>query len=177
MVKNIDQRDSQRDTIERLVENEGKLKSYALKLTKDPTEAEDLTQNAFARYLEKIHLFKPGTNLMGWAKTVMYNLYISQYRKGSRELRGKDNYYKTYADEKYTHYDDEVGQDEIRAEIKDALMELKPEWRKLLIRHVVFGITYKEVARLHDIPVGTVMSRLSRSKTILREKLYGLEII
>lgn len=157
-----------------------RLYGAALRMTRNPADAEDLVQDTFARAYEKFAQYTPGTNLKAWLYRIMTNLYINQYRKAQREPR------QTYGDgvedwqlsEVASH--SPVGLRSAEAEALDripnqtvqaALMQL-PEDRRLAVYLAdVEGFAYREIAEIMDCPVGTVMSRLHRGRAQLREAL------
>ncbi|MDO5726403.1 MAG: sigma-70 family RNA polymerase sigma factor [Bowdeniella nasicola] len=157
-----------------------RLYGAALRMTRNPADAEDLVQDTFARAYEKFAQYKPGTNLKAWLYRIMTNLYINQYRKAQREPR------QTYGDgvedwqltEVASHSPTGLRSAEAEAleripneTVQAALMSL-PEDRRLAVYLAdVEGFAYREIAEIMDTPVGTVMSRLHRGRAQLREAL------
>lgn len=150
-----------------LLDKEDRLKRFALKLTKNEADADDLTQNTILRALEKKHLFKSGSNVFSWSSKIMYNLFISRIRKYSKLSKNVDP-----AD----HIDNlkvEATQDKV-LELKKtraAIQELKDDYKNVIVKVCIQGQQYEEVANDLDIPVGTVRSRLHRAREALKEKL------
>lgn len=161
----------------------------ALKLTRNPRDAEDLVQDTYVRAFERFHLFKPGTNLKAWMFRVMTNRFINLYRsrKARPGVTGVENL------ENHGIEDDGVllrdfqssealaslmkqpaFLDSLDDRLKQGLQALAADYREVLVMNVIGGMAYKEIAEAMSIPVGTVMSRLSRAKAILREKLTSL---
>jgi len=142
------------------------LRRYARALLRDKAEADDLVQESLARALSRADKFQPGTNLRAWLFTIMHNVHVNQVRqKVSRP--------------------DEVPVDEVelrlvtparqetRIELRDmsrALDALPPEQRQVLLMVALEGMKYDEVAKVLDIPIGTVMSRLSRARDAVRAR-------
>ncbi|MCB9894876.1 MAG: sigma-70 family RNA polymerase sigma factor [Planctomycetes bacterium] len=161
----------------------------ALKLTRNSRDAEDLVQDTYVRAFERFHLFKPGTNLKAWMFRVMTNRFINLYRR--RKARPENASYEDvdgfigYEDQQLLS-DFQSGEamaslmknqgflDSLDDSLKAALQNLPDEYREVLIMNVIGEMAYKEIAAALDIPVGTVMSRLSRAKSMLRERLSEL---
>ncbi len=157
-----------------------RLYGAALRMTRNPADAEDLVQDTFARAYEKFHQYKPGTNLKAWLYRIMTNLYINQYRRAQRrpqEVEGDG--VEDWQMGEVAHYEpaglrsaEAEALDRIpNADVQQALMDL-PEDRRLAVYLAdVEGFAYKEIAEIMDCPVGTVMSRLHRGRAQLRESL------
>jgi RNA polymerase sigma-70 factor, ECF subfamily len=161
----------------------------ALKLTRNPRDAEDLVQDTYVRAFEKFELFKPGTNLKAWMFRVMTNRFINLYRR--RRIRPEQANYDDVG-EFIGEEDKQLAQDFQSAEamatlmqnegfldslddrLKDALQGLSDDYREVLIMNVIGEMQYKDIAKALGIPLGTVMSRLSRARAILRERVAEL---
>lgn len=152
----------------------------ALRLTRNPSDAEDLVQETYAKAYASFHQFKPGTNLKAWMYRILNNTFISSYRKKQREPLKSDaaeieDWQMLRAS---THHSTGLRSAEAEAmdrlpdeEIKAAMAAL-PEDRRLAVYLAdVEGFAYKEIAEILDIPLGTVMSRLHRGRSQLRELL------
>lgn len=142
------------------------LRRYALVLTRDPDRAEDLVQEALARALAGAGSWRPGGNLRTWLLSVMHNAFVSGWRRARAEREGL---------RALAHADatGPPGQDaavEFR-EVMGALMRLPDGARDVLLLVSVEGLSYREVAEVQGVPVGTVMSRLSRARAQLRQEL------
>lgn len=149
-----------------LIEELPKLKRFAHKLSSSNADAEDLTQTTIAKALEKKELFQEGTDLFKWSSKIMYNTFVSDYRR-------KTKFETKYDPEPYIEKQSIEPSQEDSVELKnvdDAMNKLSWEFREILILICIKGFKYKHVAEKLDIPVGTVRSRLSRA----REKLYNL---
>ncbi len=145
-----------------------RLRRYARALTGDRGRADDLVQDTLERALVKFHLWRPGSDLRAWMFTIMHNVYINQVRAGSAVVVGP--------------LDDEAVQPAIRAtqsdrlEVMDlqvALLTLPEEQRDVLLLVGLEQMTYEEAAGVLNVPIGTVMSRLSRARERLRLLLKG----
>lgn len=145
-----------------------RLRRYARALTGDRSRADDLVQDTLERALVKFHLWRPGSDLRAWLFTVMHNVYINQVRANSAAA--------------LSALDDESVQPSIRAtqsdrlEIMDlqiALGRLPEEQREVLLLVGLEQMSYEETAGVLNVPIGTVMSRLSRARERLRGLLRG----
>lgn len=166
----------------------GLLYSGALKLTRNPRDAEDLLQDTYVRALEKFHLFQAGTNLKAWMFRVMMNRFINLYRRrqsapdrtalegqeGSTEAEGVRAGDFANARNLAALMKDPAFLDALDDRLKRALEGLGPEYREILMLNVIGDMAYRDIAGTLDIPIGTVMSRLSRAKAMLRDKLVEL---
>jgi len=148
---------------ERLVDLIPRLRRYARALVGDRASADDLVQDTLERAWAKLHLYRRGTDLRAWLFTVMHNVHVNKVRA----TRVTDT------------LDDEMPELALRPPQGDALMVrdldraialLPAEQRAVLLLVTLEDLSYDEVARTLGIPIGTVMSRLSRA----REKLRGL---
>ncbi|HSK40578.1 MAG TPA: sigma-70 family RNA polymerase sigma factor [Arenibaculum sp.] len=143
------------------------LRRYARALLRDRNEADDLVQECLARALSRTDRFKEGTNLRAWLFTIMHNVHVNQVRQKIARPA-------------------EVGVDDVelrmvtpavqeqRIELRDmqrAVGELPEEQRRVLLLVALEGMKYEEVAEVLGIPVGTVMSRLSRAREAVRLKV------
>jgi RNA polymerase sigma-70 factor, ECF subfamily len=146
-------------------------------------------QDTYVRAFEKYELFKPGTNLKAWMFRVMTNRFINLYRR--RRIRPEQASYDDVG-EFIGEEDKVIAQDFQSAEmmstlmqnegfldslddrLKDALQGLSDDYREVLIMNVIGEMQYKDIAKVLGIPLGTVMSRLSRARSILRERVAEL---
>lgn len=172
----------------------GVLYAGALRLTRNARDAEDLVQDTMVRAFEKYHLYRQGTNLKAWLFRVMMNRFINLYRRRkaapdrasfedvgeflgrTESLRAQD-----FASAKAMAglMKDKVFLDSLDDRLKRALESLGEDYRQILILNVIGDMPYKDIAEALDIPIGTVMSRLSRAKSLLREKVaeLGREVV
>ena len=152
----------------------------ALRMTRNPQDAEDLVQETYLKAFNAFDSFKQGTNLKAWLYRIMTNTYINSYRKKKRRPL------ETSADEitdhqLYTsssHESPGLESAEVEAlksmpnsRISEALNALNEDYRMVVYYADVEGLAYKEIAEVMDIPLGTVMSRLHRGRKQLREML------
>ncbi len=172
--------DDKRRKFERLArEHQHAIFSAALRLTGDYPEAEDLTQDAFVRAYMAFDQFKPGTNFRAWMLKILTNTHINRYRKTMRspETIGWDELTNGgQRDIGLQASHEPLPEDEVLAFIPDeevapALAELPDEFRQAVILSDLHGLSYKEIAQVLDIPLGTVRSRIFRGRRLLREKL------
>ncbi len=154
------------DEAHRIVELIPRLRRYARALVSDRARADDLVQDTLERAWNKFHLWRPGSDLRAWLFTVMHNVHVNQVR-ASRD---------------HAMLDDEgpemavAGVQGASLEIRDlerALAVLPPEQREVLLLIALEDMSYAEVASMLDIPIGTVMSRLSRAREKLRALMHG----
>jgi RNA polymerase sigma-70 factor (ECF subfamily) len=153
----------------------------AIRLTRNPTDAEDLVQETYLRAYRGFRGFQEGTNLKAWLYRILTNSYINTYRKKQREPQTVDG--PEDIDEWYL-YDRLGGQNvEGSAEekvldkipdqaVKDAVESLPERFRLPVLLADVEGFSYKEIAEIMDTPIGTVMSRLHRGRKALEKALW-----
>lgn len=153
---------------ERLIEEQiPRLRRYARALTGERNAADDLVQDTLERALSRFHLWRQGSDLRAWLFTIMHNIFVNQAR--SRMRHPHEALDEPATDELHTQEPDWA---ELR-DIGDALARLPHEQRAVLLLVGLEQFTYEEAARVLDIPLGTVMSRLSRGRERLRAMLGG----
>ncbi len=151
---------------ERLVELIPRLRRYARALVGDRAGADDLVQDTLERAWTKLHLYRRGTDLRAWLFTVMHNVHVNKVR-ASRPMEP--------IDEQTPELSQRAAQgDSLVVRDLDRLVALLPEeQRAVLLLVALEDMSYDEVAKTLGIPIGTVMSRLSRARDKLRAMLAG----
>jgi RNA polymerase sigma-70 factor (ECF subfamily) len=164
----------------------GQLYAAALRMTRNPADAEDLVQETFAKAYGAFKSFTPGTNLKAWLYRILTNTYINIYRKAQRQPHqshadGVEDWQLAQVE---SHTSSGLRSAEMDAldhlpdsDVKDALAALPDDFRLAVYLADVEGFAYKEIAEIMGTPVGTVMSRLHRGRKALRKSLtdYALE--
>jgi RNA polymerase sigma-70 factor, ECF subfamily len=160
------------------------LRSKALKLTGNLNDAEDLLQDTYVLGLRKFDMYQPGTHLKAWLSRLQFNLYISQYRRRRKRPDGvsiagmeetvRARAYTADNPELYEMNPDEMLEttdfmESLPAELRSGLSEMDERYRDVLLLNVIAERSYKDIAANLSVPLGTVMSRLSRAKAFLRQ--------
>lgn len=144
-----------------------RLRRYARALLRNDTLADDLVQDTLERAVSKFHLWRPGTDLRAWLFTLMHNIFINQLRASGQPPVSLEE----------SGLEPAVASPQERGlEIRDlatALTLLPAEYREVVLLVGLEGLSYEEVARVTGVPLGTVMSRLSRGRERLRNLMAG----
>ncbi|MDN4164869.1 sigma-70 family RNA polymerase sigma factor [Cytophagales bacterium LB-30] len=152
--------------------------NFAYRLTFDEDDANDLVQETYMKAFRFINSFQEGTNAKAWLFRILKNSFINDFRKKSKEP-AKVDYQEV---ETFYNSDDvdehittdlrvETVQDMIGDEVSNALNSLAIDFRTVIILCDLEGFTYEEMAKILDIPIGTVRSRLHRARNLLKDKL------
>src|SRR5580698_1417092 len=161
----------------------GSLYSAALRMTRNPSDAEDLVQETYLKAYRAFGSFKEGTNLKAWLYRILTNTFINSYRARRRRPE------QTELDEVEDLYlyrrlggleavsagrsaEEEVLEHFTETEVKEAVEALPEQFRMAVLLADVEGFSYKEIAEILDIPIGTVMSRLHRGRRALQKALH-----
>ena len=163
------------------------LYSAALRMTRNPSDAEDLVQETYLRAYRGFGGFKEGTNLKAWLYKILTNTFINSYRAKKRRPDEVD----LDDSEDFFLYRRLGGLESVAADrtpeaevldsipdqmVKDALEALPEQFRMAVLLADVEGFSYKEIAEILDIPIGTVMSRLHRGRKLLEKLLYDFAV-
>jgi RNA polymerase sigma-70 factor (ECF subfamily) len=156
------------------------LYSGAYRLTSNAADAEDLVQETYLRAYRGFHQFEPGTNLKAWLYRILMNTFINSYRKRQREPQTvsddeiEDWYLYSKMVERGTEPSAEASVIESLPDedVQAALAELPEQFRMAVLLADVEGFSYKEIATITEVPIGTVMSRLHRGRKALEKALW-----
>ena len=161
------------------------LYSAALRMTRNPADAEDVVQETFLKAYRAFDSYTDGTNLKAWLYRILTNTYINKYRKAQRrpnevELGELQDLYL------YRRLGEQSGATEsaettalemfVDEDIIEAIESLPENFRLPVLYADVDGFSYKEIAEILDVPIGTVMSRLHRGRKALQRKLWNLAV-
>lgn len=150
----------------------------ALQLTKHPDEASDLVQDTYLKALRASERFEEkGGGMRSWLFTILHHTFYSRVKRDKKGPMAVEEFYE--ADERETPPDEappawdlrSLDWDHVDERILHAINELSPDHREVLLLWGVEGMKYREIATVLDVPIGTVMSRLHRSRKVLSESL------
>jgi RNA polymerase sigma-70 factor (ECF subfamily) len=154
----------------------------ALRLTRDRSDAEDLVQETFLRAYRGFGGFEPGTNLRAWLYRILTNAYINIYRKRQREpVTVSDDelpewwlYERLGGEGAEASAEAQVLESLPDEDVQDAMASLPEQFRLAVLLADVEGFSYKEIAEILGVPMGTVMSRLHRGRRALEKRLWDV---
>jgi RNA polymerase sigma-70 factor (ECF subfamily) len=171
-------KDKQRVFNEEFMPHIDAMYNFGFRLTLDEDDAKDLVQETFMKAYRFINSFETGTNAKAWLFRILKNSFINNYRKKSKQPNKVDyqeveSYYNSDSvnENITTDLRVETVQHLIGDEITNALNALDVDFRTVIILCDLEGFTYEEMAKILDIPIGTVRSRLHRARNLLKEKL------
>ncbi|MCH8984057.1 MAG: sigma-70 family RNA polymerase sigma factor [Acidobacteria bacterium] len=159
------------------------LYSAAMRMTRNPADAEDLVQETYLKAYRAYHTFQAGTNLKAWLYRILTNTYINKYRKESRRPSEVDlgsvedlYLYRRLGSEESAEAarttEDRVLDGLVESDIKTAVENLPENFRLPVLLADLEGFSYKDIAEILDIPIGTVMSRLHRGRKAMQKALW-----
>ena len=168
---------------EQAMEHMPSLYAAALRMTRNPADAEDLVQETYLKAYRGFGGFTEGTNLKAWLYRILTNTYINIYRAKKRrpdetDVEDFENlylYHRLGGGQEAAvgrSAEEQVLDRFTEAEVKDAIEALPEQFRMAVILGDVEGFSYKEMAEILDVPIGTVMSRLHRGRRALQKRLY-----
>ncbi|MBC8172357.1 MAG: sigma-70 family RNA polymerase sigma factor [Chitinophagales bacterium] len=179
-VNKIDQVKAKRDRVfsKEFLPHADALYNFAFHLVYDEEDANDLVQETFLKAYRFIDSYQQGTNAKAWLFKILKNGFINDYRKKVKQPVKVDYEklfdYQETEDESYVEYVDlrqEVYQGLLGDELTKAINELPVDFKTVILLCDVEEFSYEEIAKIVDIPIGTVRSRLHRARNILKEKL------
>jgi RNA polymerase sigma-70 factor (ECF subfamily) len=159
------------------------LYTAALRMTRSPADAEDLVQDTYLKAYRAFETFQEGTNLKAWLYRILTNTFINSYRAKKRrpEETDIDDVENLYLYRRLgglegansgRSAEEEVLERFTETDVKEALDSLPEQFRLAVLLGDVEGFSYKEIAEILDVPIGTVMSRLHRGRRALQKRLY-----
>lgn len=176
----LDQKQLYADFEKEAIPHMDALFNFALRMTGDSDEADDLVQETYLKAFRFFDKFERGTNCKAWLFRIMKNTYINSYRKTSKEpdkidYEDVENFYENIkpSSTDSAHLEKEIYDNLLDDELSNAIAALPEDFRTVIILCDIEGFTYDEIADFVDVPVGTVRSRLHRARKMLFAKLYN----
>lgn len=168
----------QRDFDEEIIPHMDALHNFALRLTTDVNDAEDLVQDTIVKAYRFFNSYERGTNAKAWMFRILKNSFINNYRKSSKKPSEVDydeiaSYYESVRAERTETSDLEslMFREMMDDDLSNALMRLPEDFRTVVLLCDVEGYTYEEIANMLDVPIGTIRSRLHRGRNLLKSEL------
>lgn len=158
--------------------------NFALRLTANPDDAEDLVQESIVKAFRFFSSYERGTNAKAWLFRILKNSFINDYRKTSKQpykvdYNDVDSYYESVKSEQSdtTDLQSKMFRELLDDDITDALARLPEDFRIVVLLSDIDEFTYEEIANMLDVPIGTVRSRLHRGRKLLRARIldYAME--
>ena len=164
-----------------LLQHVDALHNFAFYLSHNEEEADDLVQETYYKAFKHIDYFEDGTNSKAWLFRILKNSFINEYRRKSRSLKRVDfeEVVREYDDDEDIDLPDNLELDEEIAgqflgdEITKALYSLPLDYRTLIVLSDLEDFSYEEIAKIVEIPIGTVRSRLHRARALMKKKLHA----
>ena len=152
----------------------------ALRLTGNPSDADDLVQETMLKAYRAWHQYQQGTNAKGWLLTILRHAFINEYRRRTRHPETVDIdaiepfavFDEVQDDDPQERFFDQIVDDEVLR----AIDELPEQFREAVVLSDVEGMSYEEVGRILEVPIGTVKSRLFRGRRLLQAKLHDYAV-
>lgn len=162
-----------------VLQYEKKAFSFAFRILKDATEAEDAAQEAFLRVFDKINTFREDSSFSTWFYTILNNVCLDILRKRSRAVEtvsihqsdSENDEYELQIEDTTQSPHDKLQKKEVQKLLNTALLSLSEEHRAVIILRDINGFEYDEIAKILDISLGTVKSRISRARQALAKIL------
>lgn len=173
-----DEVQKQEDFEDEIIPHLDAMYNFALRLTSDPNDAEDLVQDTIVKAFRFFSSYEKGTNAKAWLFRILKNSYINNYRKKSKQPNQVDydevsSFYETIRADRTDTSDleDRMFRELIDDDISNALEELPEDFRTVVLLCDVEDFTYEEIANMLDVPIGTIRSRLHRGRNLLKAQL------
>ncbi len=168
----------QEDFNEEMIPHLDALYNFALQLTTNPGEAEDLVQDSIVKAYRFFGSYEKGTNAKAWLFRILKNSYINNYRKNSKKPQQVDydevsSFYESIRASRTDTSDleDKMYRDLLDDDINGALEALPEDFRTVVLLCDIEGFTYEEISNMLDVPIGTIRSRLHRGRNLLKTQL------
>jgi len=156
------------------------LYNTAYRMTRNAEDAEDLVQETYLKAYRYYDKFEEGTNFKAWLFKIMKNTFINNYRKKQQvpalsDFADIEESFETQVNEdaapKIKNPEEELLENVLDADVQQALDKLPPDYRMVVLLADLEGFSYKEIAEILEVPVGTVMSRLYRGRRLLEQAM------